>query len=183
MKHPKTPNLPSPASSLLVLLLLLLLFTLAPLPAAAQPSGCAANPEHRQLDFWLGAWAVTYPHASSLSKSTVSLDLDRCLLIERWAGGKEHNGINMFAYSRDDKSWHSMFADNEGRVHMFQGTAADGSAEFHGPSRDADGKEFLNRLKIVRINPDKVEQTWEKSSDNGATWTIEFQGEYSRLKP
>jgi hypothetical protein len=30
------------------------------------------------------------------------------------------------------------------------------------------------------VNADKVTQTWEKSADKGATWTVEFQGEYSR---
>jgi hypothetical protein len=42
---------------------------------------------------------------------------------------------------------------------------------------------FSNRVRIVRISPDKVAQIWEKSSDNGATWASEFHGEYSRNKP
>jgi hypothetical protein len=41
---------------------------------------------------------------------------------------------------------------------------------------------IVNRVRIVRIGPDKVEQIWEKSSDHGATWTTEFRGEYSRKK-
>jgi hypothetical protein len=38
----------------------------------------------------------------------------------------------------------------------------------------------LNRVKVIRLNPNKVEQTWEKSNDNGATWSVVFRGEYSR---
>jgi hypothetical protein len=183
VEHTRSQNSLSLISSLVVASLLGVLLSLASSPAEAQPSSCAANQQHRQLDFWLGTWIVAYPHASTLSKSTVSLDLGTCLLIEHWVGDKGHEGMNMFAYSSDDKSWRGMFADNEGRVHMFEGTAASGSAEFHGPSRGPDGKEFINRLKIVQLNADKVEQTWEKSSDSGTTWTIEFQGEYSRVKP
>jgi hypothetical protein len=41
---------------------------------------------------------------------------------------------------------------------------------------------IVNRVRIVRIGPDKVEQIWEKSSDLGATWTTEFRGGYSRKK-
>jgi hypothetical protein len=30
------------------------------------------------------------------------------------------------------------------------------------------------------MNPNKVEQMWEKSTDNGTTWNVVFRGEYSR---
>jgi hypothetical protein len=94
-----------------------------------------------------------------------------------------HKGKNMFAYSLDDKSWHGMFADNQGRVHVFfDGKVASGSAEFSGPSQGANEGTVLNRVR-VRISPDKVAQIWEKLSDNGATWVPEFHGEYSRNKP
>lgn len=115
--------------------------------------------------------------------SKISLDLDECVLTESWNGGKGHSGKNMFAYSSDDKSWHGMFADNQGRVHMFEGKVAQGSAELTGPSRGPDGQAVLNRIKVVRLAANKVEQSWEKSTDNGATWTMEFHGEYSRKNP
>jgi hypothetical protein len=150
---------------------------------AAEPAQCAANSDSRQLDFWLGDWAVTYPGVSVPSRSKVYLELDKCLMVESWEGGKGHSGKNMFAYSEDDKSWHGMFADNQGRVHVFEGKVAPGAAEFVGPSSGPDGQAFLNRIKVVRMSPNKVEQTWEKSSDKGATWTMEFRGEYSRANP
>ena len=117
------------------------------------------------------------------STSTVSLMLDKCLLIERWDGGRGHTGENMFAYSSDDKSWHGMFADNQGRVHVFKGKVTSGSAEFYGPSRGPNGEAVLNRIRVVRTSRDKVEQSWEKSADNGSTWTTEFRGEYQRTNP
>jgi hypothetical protein len=150
---------------------------------AADPAQCSANPDSRQLDFWLGDWAVTYPGVSIPSRSKVYLELDKCLLVESWEGGKDHSGKNMFAYSSDDKGWHGMFADNQGRVHVFEGKVAPGAAEFLGPSIGSDGQAFLNRIKVVRVSPNKVQQTWEKSSDKGATWTMEFRGEYSRANP
>jgi hypothetical protein len=151
--------------------------------SATESAPCSANSESSQLDFWLGNWTVTYPGASTPSASKVSLDLDKCLLVESWDGGKGHRGQNMFAYSFDDKAWHGMFADNQGRVHIFEGKVAPGSAEFTGPSRGPNGESVLNKIKVVRVTVDKVEQTWEKSKDNGATWTMEFQGEYLRSNP
>ena len=151
--------------------------------AAVDSAPCSANPQSRELDFWLGDWSITYPGMPGNSNSSVSLSLDKCLLIESWDGGKGHSGKNMFAYSSDDKSWHGLFADNQGRVHVFEGKVEKGTAEFFGPSVGSDGKTFLNRIRVIRIGADKVQQTWEKSKDNGATWTVEFRGEYSRKKP
>jgi hypothetical protein len=157
-------------------------FSLAsPLALAARDSGaCSANPESRRLDFWIGDWTVTYPGMAGSAASKVSLDLDKCMVIESWEGGKGHTGKNMFAYSADDQRWHGLFADNQGRVHVFEGKVSAGLAEFTGPSRGAKGQTVLNRIKVVRVATDKVEQSWEKSTNNGATWTIEFHGEYSR---
>jgi hypothetical protein len=158
------------------------LFFLASSSASAAPDSatCSANPENRQLDYWLGDWTVTYPGMAGSAASKVSLDLGKCLLVESWDGGKGHSGKNMFAYSADDQSWHGMFADNEGRVHVFEGKVSNGLAEFAGPSRGPDGQKVLNRVKVVRVDANTVEQSWEKSADNGATWTTVFRGKYSR---
>jgi hypothetical protein len=150
--------------------------------AAADADSCSANLESRQMDFWLGDWVVTYPDMAGSANSKVYVELDKCLIIESWDGGKGHSGKNMFAYSSDDKSWHGMFADNQGRVHVFGGKVAQGSAEFIGSSRGPSGEAILNRIKVVRVTPDKVEQSWEKSTDNGATWKTEFRGDYARKK-
>ena len=151
--------------------------------AATGSESCSANQKSRQMDFWLGEWTVTYPGTSGSAMSKVYVDLDKCLIVESWEGGQGHKGENMFAYSDDDKSWHGMFADNQGRVHMFEGKVVNGFGEFTGPSRGSSGEAVLNRIKIVRVNANKAEQSWEKSTDNGATWTVEFHGEYTRKNP
>lgn len=155
---------------------------IAPLPSLAGPDSgtCSNKAESRRFDFWLGQWNVTYPGAPSASFSTVTLQLGKCVVTENWSGGKGHEGMNVFAYSAEDKHWHGLFADNEGRVHLFEGKVEDGSAEFLGPSRGADGKTELNRIRVKRLRADRVEQTWEKSPDNGTSWNIVFRGEYSR---
>jgi hypothetical protein len=114
------------------------------------------------------------------ANSKVQLSLDKCLVTESWDGGKGHSGENFFAYSADDKKWHGMFADNEGRVHVFEGQVTAGAANFTGTSRGDDGATVLNRIKVARKTATECEQSWEKSTDNGVTWTMVFQGEYAR---
>jgi hypothetical protein len=99
-------------------------------------------------------------------------------------GGRGHTGENFFAYSADDRSWHGLFADNEGRVHVFlEGTAEPGSARFSGPSRGPQGETVLNQVILHRVSETQVEQVWQKSSDEGKTWTTAFRGEYTRGQP
>lgn len=164
----------------------LFMLALAGCISAAQPSAIAAetpaatDPENRQFDFWLGDWAITDPNGSSEASSRVSLALGQYLVVENWDDGRSHKGENLFAYNADDKTWHGMFADNQGRVHVFTGKVSGGLAEFYGPSRGPAGEAVLNRIRVVRLAPDRVEQSWEKSTDNGGSWTVVFKGEYSR---
>ncbi len=151
---------------------------------AVDAAACAANPENRALDFWLGEWTIAAPGGGPRATSNVTLALDKCLIVEHWDGGRGHSGENFFGYSADDNSWHGLFADNEGRVHIFvDGKAASGSAQFSGPSRGPQGETVLNRVTIHRVAGDRVEQIWEKSSDGGKTWTTAFRGEYTRKQP
>jgi hypothetical protein len=147
---------------------------------ANAPTACSANSESRQLDYWLGSWAM--PNANSgTNTSKVYLSLDKCMFVEHWENGKGHITEKMLAYSPEDKNWYGMFADNEGRVHIFSaGKVASGTAEFDGHSRGPKGEVVLNRLKIVRLAPDSVEESWEKSSDNSATWTTAYRADYVR---
>ncbi len=149
-----------------------------------QTISCAASSESRQLDYWLGDWKIGAEGSGANAHSTVSLSLDKCLVVENWDGGRGHSGQNIFGYSADDDSWYGFFADNEGRVHVFtSGKVSAGSAEFEGPSRGPNGATILNRVKVTKLGPNKVEQTWEKSTDKGATWNLAFRGEYSRANP
>jgi len=152
--------------------------------AATDADTCATNSANRQLDYWLGNWKIGSVGSPANAHSTVTLSLDKCLVVENWDGGGGHSGQNVFGYSAADKSWYGMFADNKGRVHVFtSGKVADGTAEFEGTSRGLHGESVLNRVKVIRLNPNKVEQSWEKSNDNGSTWNVVFRGEYSRMNP
>jgi hypothetical protein len=158
--------------------------TLPQVFAAASAGPCVFNPGNRALDFWLGQWTIAAPGGSPSATSSVALELDKCLVVERWDGGRGHTGENLFAYSADDNSWHGMFADNEGRVHLFlDSKASPGLAQFTGPSQGPNGESILNRVTIRRIGANNVEQAWEKSSDGGKTWTTAFRGEYTRKQP
>ena len=152
-------------------------FLAASIASAAETASCAANAAARQLDYWIGNWAVSSPDAPGKGHSKVAVALDQCLLIESWGSDTSaHNGENTLAYNAADNTWYGLFVDNHGRVHSFRGSAA----ALQGPAVDESGKAILKRVRIVRDTADKVEQIWEKSTDNGSTWVAEFRMDYSR---
>lgn len=164
-------------------LLLAISFCLAGAALAANPEHpCAVMSVARQLDYWLGDWIMG--DGADKSTSHVSLSLDKCVFVEHWENGKGHVAEKMFAYTPEEKNWYGMFIDNQGRVHVFlAGKVSTDSAEFHGPSRGPNGEAVLNRLKVVRVSADRLEEIWEKSTDNGSTWTTAYRAQYSRATP
>ena len=148
--------------------------------AAEGPAPCKSNPAARQLDYWLGDWSVD----SGRGRSDVHLSLDKCEVVESWASNtSDHRGENTIAYNSEEKIWYGLFVDNHGRAHMFSGKVGNGAAEFQGPGRDENGAAVAKRVRVVRVNPQTVDQVWEKSADNGATWTTDFKMEYLRKTP
>ena len=167
-------------------MLILALCLLSAVSGFAAPDGnsCANNPDTHQLDYWLGTWTVPNADGSGATTSSVHLSLDQCMFVEHWENGKGHVTEKMFAYSPEDQKWAGMFADNEGRVHIFpDGTVSSGRAEFRGPSRGPNGEVILHRLTIVRAAPNRLQETWEKSIDNGASWSTVYRAEYLRANP
>ena len=153
----------------------------APARAAAEAQPCAVNAPSRALDYWVGEWSVASPGGGASSTSSVRLQLDQCVVVENWGDGRGHDGENVFGYSQGDRDWRGMFFDNRGHVHIFvAGKVADGTAEFLGPSVGEHGEAVLNRIRLVRLAQDRLEQTWEKSLDNGQTWSRQFRLEYTR---
>lgn len=151
--------------------------------AADDPQPCAVNAASRALDYWVGDWRVSSPGGAN-STSSVRLLLDQCVVVENWGDGRGHDGENVFGYSQGDHDWHGMFFDNRGHVHVFvAGKVADGNAEFLGPSVGEHGEAVLNRIRLVRLAADQLEQTWEKSTDNGRSWSRQFRLEYTRRTP
>jgi hypothetical protein len=164
---------------------LALAFSLAclgwPKAAISAESGCASVETARKLDFWLGEWSVTHAGSTRVATSRVVLSLDSCLVTENWDDREGHSGVSEFAYSDEEKKWHGFFADNKGRAHTLAGmTAVAKSVQLQGDSIGDSGQTVIDRVSIIQIAPDQVQQLWEKSADNGATWSVVYRGEYKR---
>jgi hypothetical protein len=161
----------------------ILLVSLAGLSSAqskpARP--CDARPEHRQFDFWIGEWDVTVK-GQAAGTNSIQLILDKCVLQENWTGSKGGVGKSFNFFNAATNRWQQTWVDNGGGVLEFSGEFRDGAMRFQGETPNKGGGKTLNRMTFTPLPDEKVRQVIENSKDDGKTWTVGFDGLYSRRK-
>ena len=153
-------------------------FLHATAPGHAAGGSCDGSATYHALDFSLGTWSIAIPGAPSGATSVIQREVGGCAIVENWKGGRQV-GINVDAYNSEDKHWHRFFVDSIGKVHAFEGVAQGASIVYRGTSPGPNGTTELNWLVLRSEGPNKMTQLWQKSTD-GKTWTIAFQGTYTR---
>lgn len=163
----------------------LILVTMVPGAANAQtqsPPTCTGS-EHRQFDFWIGVWDVYNPQGQQVGVNRIDSVLSGCVLEERWESLRSPNrGTSYNIYERRTGRWHQSWVDNGGTLLLLDGGLENGRMVLSGTTVGRDGGETLNRITWTPVSPDTVRQLWEQSSDDGATWSVAFDGMYVRRK-
>ena len=140
------------------------------------------SPEYRKFDFWVGDWDVHAPDGPSVGHNLVTVEQDGCLLVEHWtssSGGQTGTSFNY--YDVRDKKWHQLYLDNSGNAGAFPAMAGN----------LVDGKMVLltdeNQIPVSRwtwyvLEPGKVRQMAEQSSDGQKTWNIVWDSVYEKVE-
>jgi len=142
---------------------------------------CRFAPEYRQFDFWVGEWDVT-EKGKPAGKSSIQLILDDCILFENWTGTSGYSGKSFNLYNARIGKWQQKWVDSGGQLIEFEGGIKDGAMILIGDSVDSAGKKVLTRMVFTNPDKDHVRQVWDQSADNGKTWTVLFDGLYTRKK-
>jgi hypothetical protein len=157
------------------------LITVALASAQSPPpkAGCTAA-EHRQFDFWVGTWDVT-ANGKRAGENRIEKILDGCALLESWtgAGGNRGNSLNYYDAARGQ--WHQTWIDATGGALELDGSFAEGKMTLIGthPPRGAQPGS-RDRIVWTALPTGQVRQLWETSADEGKTWTVAFDGLYTR---
>lgn len=140
-------------------------------PAAARQDAAptCASDDHRRFDFWVGEWEVFTPDGNRAGGNHIQLVLGGCALHESWtsAGGGHGNSYTFYDSARG--VWHQTWIDARGQALYIDGNW-DGEAMVL-----SDGS---NRITWSQLDGGRVRQHWQVSSDDGATWSTAFDGEY-----
>jgi hypothetical protein len=141
---------------------------------------CAA-PEHRQFDFWRGRWQVHNPMGALVGFNTIRRIQDGCALQESWEGGGGTTGTSLNFYSPFTRTWHQTWVDSSGGALSLEGGIVGDRMVMTGTRPRLGGPgSVLHRLSWEPLPGGKVRQLWDLSTDRGATWTVAFDGLYSR---
>jgi hypothetical protein len=140
---------------------------------------CADNAKAREFDFWIGEWNVT-ANGKQAGTNSVQRILGQCVIFENWtsAGGGEGKSFNF--YNRQTDQWQQVWVDDGGLVLQLYGAFSDGAMRFKGETLGRDKQTVHHRLIFFPREDSSVRQFWEQSRDGGESWTVSFDGIYTR---
>ena len=153
--------------------------TPAPAPPAAPPPPACATPQHRQFDFWVGAWDV-YPTGTDrlVAHSLIERRYDGCAIRENWMPLRGQGGGSFSAWRPGTSSWRQTWVDSSGAWVEFTGGMDGEAMVLTGPWAGPNGGVGLVRMRYTRAANGAVRQHGQVSTDNGTTWTNSFDYTY-----
>ncbi len=137
---------------------------------APQPPSCT-GPEFRQFDFWLGTWDVTNPAGKPVGTNVITSELKGCVLHEHWSGMGGNHGESFNLYDATTKKWHQTWVDDSGSLLLLDGALTGGAMILSNPT---------NRITYQVLPDRRVRQLWETTADGGKTWSVSFDGQYTK---
>ncbi|MBU0982503.1 MAG: hypothetical protein KKA42_01435 [candidate division Zixibacteria bacterium] len=157
-----------------------LLLVAATAPAQSPPPGPCESPEAAQFDFWLGTWDLAWVGGSGTN--IISRELDGCVIQEDFTadGEQPFRGMSVSTYNTRTGRWHQTWVDNQGGYLDFTGGWSDTAMVLSRSATDSTGTSFLQRMVWTDITPMTLNWRWERSDDNGATWTTLWAISYER---
>lgn len=167
------------ALSLLFALTLTLALAGGALAAAASPPACAA-PEFRQLDFWVGEWDLTWQGGKGTN--VITRELDDCVIHEHFTGDASVDGMrgeSVSTYQPGPKLWRQTWVDNQsGYIPLTGGPRSDGT--FLLETTRLNPQAARSRMIFENIKADSFTWRWQKSTDDGKTWSDNWVITYKR---
>ena len=169
------------------LLLTLLAAGLPLFGQAAAPPPCE-EPENKQLDFWVGEWALSWPGqnggAGGHGSNSIKRVLDGCVVEETFSGESSMHlrGRSLSIFDAHAGSWKQTWVDNEGGYLDFVGGIKDGQMSFWRTSKQPDGAPVMMRMIWRNVRADSIDWSWESSKDGGKSWQVVWPIHYQRKK-
>jgi hypothetical protein len=156
----------------------------------AKLTPCTAS-QYREFDFWLGDWEVKSATGQALGRNRISKKHGGCVVVEEWESANGGSGSSFNIYDQPTKQWHQFWvdasgtnwlsSDKQGNPVTLRGGIRDGAMVM---SSHPDTLPSIGQTRVTfRPLPDgRVRQTFEGSTDGGKTWTVSFDGFYSKAK-
>ena len=144
---------------------------------------CVTAPESHKFDFWVGEWNVFSALGPAAGSSSVQKILESCVLLENWTDLQGGQGKSFNAYNRALGQWQQFWVDQYGSVTEYRESKWVGaSLQYTAHSTNAKGAPTLLHMTFTPIDANTVRQLGETSTDEGKTWSIDYDLTYRRKK-
>jgi tetratricopeptide (TPR) repeat protein len=143
---------------------------------------CENTPETKQLNFWVGEWDVYNPQEQKVGDSKIEKLFTGCVILENWKSLTGNEGKSFNHYDLNDKKWHQYWIDQNANTITYEGNydSTKKALVYYSYDHAKDEKPYMNRLTFFDLGPDTVRQFSQKSTDEGKTWTTDYDFTYRR---
>jgi hypothetical protein len=153
-------------------------------PGATQgePAEPCSQPAASEFDFWLGEWDLQWGE-DGRGKNFVTRALDGCVVVENFDGTPaiRLRGMSVSVYDAQHERWRQTWVDNQGGYLDFEG-GIDGGRMVLARRATIDGQQVLQRMVWYDITDQSLNWNWERSGDDGASWTVLWEIRYTRAE-
>lgn len=136
--------------------------------------------QYRQFDFWLGKWDVSDQDGVAQGTNTITRELDGCALFEDYAS-TGYVGRSLNSYDAANNQWHQHWVDHTGLSLLLDGKYRNGAMLLQAARPSVSGGTVIDRIEWSRLPGGIVRQFWDQSTDGGQTFSLAFDGRYSRV--
>jgi hypothetical protein len=133
------------------------------------------------LDFWIGDWTVSWPDGAGTN--SIRRILDNAVIEEVFechSGNEALYGRSHSVLDQADGRWKQTWVDSSGAYLDFVAVAVDAGISFQ-RSAVVDGRDVLQRMVWLDVRADGFRWEWQRSADDGATWTVSWGLDYQRV--
>jgi hypothetical protein len=104
-----------------------------------------------------------------LGESTITSELSNCLLLEQFSTPKGYRAKAFLSWGRAAAKWNRTYLDTEANRIFTTGTVVNGALVSVGTKALENGERVMIRVTWSAVGGN-LEQAWEVSRDDGATW-------------
>jgi hypothetical protein len=166
-----------------ILLGISLLFICNSMSAQTPNKNACNSPEATQFDFWLGTWEGYYSDTLKPALNSITKPIGNCVIEENF---KDPNngflGKSFSVFNPQTKKWQQTWVDNQAGYITLTGEFKDGSMQLNTEVLKPNGSKVWQRMIYFNIKDDSFDWNWEASTDEGKTWTVNWQIHYKRMK-
>ncbi len=170
----------------LSILAFLLLASIALAGQNAPPAPPCTLPQQKQFDFWVGDWDLTWPGTNkgevARGRNSIRRVLDGCVIQESFDGGTAMplRGMSVTTFDSGSGHWKQTWVDNQGGYLDFVGGLGKIGMILSRSMTKPDGTRVLQRMVWKNVTADQLDWSWESSTDDGKTWTVQWPIHYQR---